>query len=73
MPKLVYDITAQSTGAMAFPVHATRLMAMQYRLMSRLRASKRASTSDKEARIVREERESFDDDLFVDKLSLIHI
>ena len=67
-PKLVYDITAQSTGAMAFPVHATRLMAMQYRLVSRLRASKRASTSDKEARIVREERESFDDDLFVDKL-----
>ena len=53
---------------MAFPVHATRLMAMQYRLVSRLRASKRASTSDKEARIVREERESFDDDLFVDKL-----
>ena len=67
-PKLDYDITAQSTGAMAFPAHATRLMAMQYRLVSRLRASKRASTSDKEARIVREERESFDDDLFVDKL-----
>ena len=63
-----YDITALSIGAMAFPVHAIRLMAMQYRPVPRLRASKRASTSDDEARIVREERESYDDDLFVDKL-----
>ena len=53
---------------MAFPVHAIRLMAMQYRPVPRLRASKRASTSDDEARIVREERESYEDDLFVDKL-----
>ena len=47
---------------MAFPAHAIRLMAMQYRPNPPSRTSMRVATSDNEARIVRDERESFDDD-----------
>ena len=47
---------------MAFPAHAIRLMAMQYRPNPPSRTSMRGATSDNEARIVRDERESFDDD-----------
>ena len=52
---------------MAFPAHAIRLMAMQYRPNPPSRTSMRGATSDNEARIVRDERESFDDDAALER------
>ena len=52
---------------MAFPAHAIRLMAMQYRPNPPSRTSMRGATSDNEARIVRDERESFDDDTALER------
>ena len=55
---------------MAFPAHAIRLMAMQYRPNPPSRTSMRGATSDNEARIVRVsegERESFDDDAALER------
>jgi hypothetical protein len=52
---------------MAFPAHAIRLMAMQYRPNPPPRTSMRGATSDNEARIVRDERESFDDDAALER------
>ena len=52
---------------MAFPAHAIRLVAMQYRPNPPSRTSMRGATSDNEARIVRDERESFDDDAALER------